>query len=331
MASEVTEESQVGHVRRLVNTLCASAELDAGLCGRAAIIATEAARNIVRHARRGLVVLSTRTAASGPYLDILALDRGPGMPDIAACLRDGYSTAGTAGTGLGAIQRLSTHFDIWSTPGLGTAIWSRLCSAPHCGTTPQDWVDIGGFSLAKPGQIRCGDAWDYTVRPGRATILLCDGLGHGPEAAAAADAAVSFFARSDLPPDELLRQLHPHLRGLRGAAAAAIEFAQGGETLRYAAVGNIAGVLVHPKRRTGLVSQYGTVGVNLPAAVRVDSYPFPLGTVLLLWSDGVTSQANLDGYPGVQRRRPALAAGLLLRDYRRGNDDATCVVVKRRA
>ena len=49
-------------------------------------------------------------------LDVLALDRGPGMSDVDRCLADGYSTAGSPGTGLGAIGRLADQFDIYSSP-----------------------------------------------------------------------------------------------------------------------------------------------------------------------------------------------------------------------
>ena len=65
-------------------------------------------------------------------VEILALDKGPGIRDLERSLRDGYSTAGGAGTGLGAISRLSSEFDVYSPPGKGTALLARIWPGePH--------------------------------------------------------------------------------------------------------------------------------------------------------------------------------------------------------
>ena len=96
-------------------------------CGKAAIVVTEMARNIFLHGKGGEIVIREVPAASSS-LELLALDRGPGMRNIAECLRDGFSTAGTAGTGFGAIKRLSDRFEVFSLPGRGTVVWVRLCA-----------------------------------------------------------------------------------------------------------------------------------------------------------------------------------------------------------
>ena len=103
----VIEESQIGFARRCVVEICQRLGSDETFCGKAAIVVTEMARNLVRHGKGGEIVIREVATAASSSLELLALDRGPGMRNIAECLRDGFSTAGTAGTGFGAIKRLS--------------------------------------------------------------------------------------------------------------------------------------------------------------------------------------------------------------------------------
>src|SRR4051794_20325713 len=104
----VADETQVGEARRAVATASHRIGLGEAAGGAAAVVVTEAASNIVKHAGHGEILV--RSVGAG--LEILALDRGPGVNDLATSLRDGYSTVGTAGTGLGAIRRMASFFDI---------------------------------------------------------------------------------------------------------------------------------------------------------------------------------------------------------------------------
>src|SRR5690606_26160681 len=99
---------------------------------------------------------------------------------IGASLRDGYSTAGSPGTGLGAIKRLSDEFDIYSAPGKGVALLARLRSRRPQSVTPPTPLEIGAVCLPKPGEEVNGDAWAVEWRNGHCVILVVDGLGHGP-------------------------------------------------------------------------------------------------------------------------------------------------------
>jgi anti-sigma regulatory factor (Ser/Thr protein kinase) len=90
--------------------------------GNLAIALTEAAKNIVKHADRGEILLRAWEGESQNWIELIALDQGLGMANVTQCLQDGFSTAGTPGIGLGAIQRLSSRFDIYSYPQLGTVL-----------------------------------------------------------------------------------------------------------------------------------------------------------------------------------------------------------------
>src|SRR5688500_2123976 len=91
--------------------------------GEVAIVVTELATNLVKHARGGELLIR---AVEDGTLEVLAVDRGGGIARPAEVMRDGYSTAGTLGAGLGAVRRLAARFDLYSTPGAGTVVMARL-------------------------------------------------------------------------------------------------------------------------------------------------------------------------------------------------------------
>ncbi len=326
VAVSVTEPNQAGEARRVAVRLAEAIGLDERARGEVAIVATELATNLARYARGGALLIQALDLPAGPTLEMLSIDAGPGMPDVSACLRDGYSTGGTPGNGLGAVRRLSSEFDIHSTPA-GTVVLARVRRA-GAASAPGGY-DWGAISLPAPHETVCGDAWRIAVRGGSLAVMVADGLGHGPLAAAAADLAVRAF---DGQPFEdaaaLIERAHRDLTGSRGAAMAVAAIGQAG--VRYAGVGNIAAVLAGGDRGRGLPSQNGTVGVQIRRVQALD-YEWPARARLVMHSDGLNTRWTLDAYPGLAARHPAVVAAVLWRDCTRGRDDATRVVVGRRA
>ncbi len=93
--------------------------------GDATLIATaisELARNIVAYARRGRITLNVVNGMNRQGISVTASDDGPGIPDIAQALRDGFSTSGSLGLGLPGVRRLVDEFEITSQPGRGTTV-----------------------------------------------------------------------------------------------------------------------------------------------------------------------------------------------------------------
>src|SRR5262245_57905088 len=109
---ELQGPNDVGHARRRASEVARRVGLDAEDQGRVAICVTEAATNAVKHGNGGELLLSAGNHGT-PNLAILALDRGPGMSNLAQSMRDGHSSTGTSGTGLGALSRQSHTFDIF--------------------------------------------------------------------------------------------------------------------------------------------------------------------------------------------------------------------------
>jgi len=322
----IAHASDVAAARRAGQRLADELGFSETRAGRLALIVTEAATNILKHAGTGEIHIGPAQVADGVGIDVLAFDSGPGILDVDACLVDGMSTAGTAGTGLGALRRQADEFDVYTAPGQGAAFFMRLWreAAP---ATPAD-LEVGAVWLPMAGEEECGDGWAVSCDARGATLLAADGLGHGPEAAKAAAAAIGELdAHKGARADALMHAANSALRGTRGAALATARIEYGDDELRFAGVGNIAGCVFDDGRRA-LVSHNGIVGHNM-RKVQEFAMPFRRGALCIMHSDGIQTQWDLDKYPGLAGRSAALVAAVLMRDFIRRRDDAMVLVVRR--
>jgi len=329
----VEEASQIGEARRAAMAVATAAGLGEAERGTLAVVVTELATNLARHARRGRVLLSAvrRGAGGAAGVEVLALDEGPGIANVARAMEDGFSTGGTAGAGLGAVRRMAADFDLYTRPGegggAGTAMVARVWNGADrgAGAVP---LRVGVACVALAGEHVCGDAWVVIPGRDRTLVAVVDGLGHGPAAAAAAAEAVRVvLGRPHAAPAELVQSAHGPLRATRGAAmaVAAVYPAQG--VVRFAGVGNVAAAVHADGSSRGLASHNGTVGHAMRSVheYQVDWAP---DATLIMHTDGINTRWRLDAYPGIVRHDPALLAGVIYRDAARGRDDATVLVVR---
>lgn len=323
----VDEMTQIGEARRAATELAREMGLDATQQGKLAIVAAEAATNLVHHAQGGEILMQACRSDGQPGVELLALDKGPGIADLSRSMRDGVSSSTTPGNGLGAMKRLSSFFDVYSAPGVGTALLCRLWR----GVQPQRRLEYGGISVAKSGEEVCGDAYAVENQPKRGTLLLADGLGHGSDANVAAREARRAFERDpDLAPAAIVERAHGALRSTRGAALAVAEIDFGRKLVRYAGVGNISAAIISGEGVRHMVSHNGTVGHEM-RKLQEFSYPWPEFATLVMHSDGLGSHWDLERYPGLLARDPSLIASVLYRDFCRGRDDVTVVVAREAA
>jgi anti-sigma regulatory factor (Ser/Thr protein kinase) len=324
----VADPSGVAESRRVTVALATRIGLDEDAVGRAALVATEMGTNLVKHAGGGEVLVRPFDDAEGNGLEILALDKGPGMASVVESRRDGHSTSGSPGTGLGAIGRLSDVHEIYSRPGKGTALIARLCHQRR--PARPSGLDVGGVIVAKTGETVSGDGWAVQPRVRGGVLLVADGLGHGPLAAAATAEAIKIFCRGQPErPAGILRAVHDALRATRGAAVAVCDVDDDRNVVTFAGIGNIAAVIASTGTSRSLVSHNGIVGQQM-RTVQEFTYPWPAQGVLVLHSDGLTTHWKLDSYPGLASCHPSLVAGVLYRDFTRGRDDVVVVVARRR-
>ncbi|HEY0593662.1 MAG TPA: ATP-binding protein [Thermoanaerobaculia bacterium] len=318
----VAEVSQVGEARRLAAGLAADSGLPEEDIGRASIVVTELGTNLVTHARGGSIVLGG--GAGRGAIDVVALDSGPGM-HLGAAMRDGFSTAGTMGHGLGAVQRQSDLFEVHTNEGTGTAVLARVVAGRR--TAPAPWY--AAVSAPYAGERENGDCWGaWEVGNGVAVLFIADGLGHGILASEAARAAFEVVARFTAEtPGAIASRVHGALRATRGAAIGVARLDRARGELVFCGIGNIAGTIIHDGRRRSIVSMHGIAG-HQAADFREFSYDLARGSIVVLHSDGISAKWDLAQYGAVLTRDPALIAGLIWRDFRRTNDDATVLVAR---
>ncbi|HEX5434202.1 MAG TPA: SpoIIE family protein phosphatase [Candidatus Angelobacter sp.] len=318
--------TSVSEARRALQKVAIPLGMDEIKAGEAAIIVTEAARNAVVHGGGGQLLLagSRRGESEETRLLILALDSGHGIADLPRAMQDGFSTGSTPGTGLGAIRRLATNFDVFSSMR-GTAVCAELVQPS---TRMPRLLDIAGFAVPVSGEQVCGDACHWIQSENRLAITLVDGLGHGFHAAEAAGEAVQIFQKhSTQPPAEILAYMHDALKKTRGAAAAVAEIRPLSGTITFAGVGNISAAVLSKTLSRNLVSHSGTLG-HVMSRTQEFKVEWPRDAVLVMHSDGVQTRWDLSGYPGLMARSSAIIAGVLYRDFRRERDDSSVVVVK---
>ena len=326
---DVNEPSQVGEARRGSVLMANRLEFDEATCGRLALVVTELGTNLARHAQGGRLLVAVREGPAGAGIEVIAVDNGPGMADVEHCLRDGVTTSTTPGTGLGAVQRLSDEFAAFSAVPGGTVVMARVAPrriGARKGT--QERFSHGAISVPAAGETRCGDDWALVQRDGIASVLVVDGLGHGPDAETAAQACVAAFAEApfDAPCDTLTRA-HAGARGTRGASAAITLLDADARSVTFCGAGNIAARLTSGIGDRSFLCEHGTLGLQVARLQDVDA-AWPDHALLVMHSDGLTGRWDLRKTPGLLQCDPALIAAWLIRDHIGGRDDATIIVVR---
>ena len=324
----IEDRSQIGNARRAAADMAALLEFDETQAGRVGLAITESGTNILKHAGRGRLLLNAIECEGIGGIEIIALDKGPGIADLAASLRDGHSTRGTLGGGLGALSRVSSDFQAYTQPGKGTALrmelWSR--QIPERAVP----IEIGGLCLPKPGEAVSGDGWGVEIYRDQVTILVADGLGHGVDAHQAARLATeTLSAHPREEPLALIDACHGALARTRGAALAVAKLVASGNRGSFAGVGNIVCRVENTSASRHLISYNGIVGHTMRKTKEL-AFSWVEGALLILHSDGLGTHWDLAAYPGLATRHPALIAAVLYRDYDRGRDDVTVVVLRNR-
>ena len=317
----MTDRSSVGEARRAALAVAQSLGFSESRRNDVGIVVTEAATNVVLHAHTGEFLICAAHGENGSYLDLLALDSGAGIYNIPQAFEDGYSTIGTAGQGLGAVQRLSDVSSLYSLPNRGTIFWSRF----QTGTIDAPLLH-GAVNIPIKGEAVCGDGFLALPGKSRSLYMVVDGLGHGAHAAEAAEEAMqTVHMHAGESVSEIIARTHDALKKTRGAVMSVAVVDHERQTLICSGIGNISTVIVSGAASRNVVSQNGTLGAVLPR-IQEFTYPFDSRSMLLMHSDGVGTKWSLASYPGLQARHPQLIAGLLYRDFSRHRDDATVLI-----
>ena len=285
-----------------------------------ALAVTEAATNLDKHASQGSMLLRIARDEGHPGIEMVTIDAGPGFRTGAA-LRDGYSTSGTLGIGLGAIGRLADFCELYSVPGHGTALVARFWPQPRTAVPV-----YAGLVRPITGETECGDVFGAAVTGGGLTGVLCDGLGHGPLAARAAlEAVAAVMEDPAAEPAALVERAHRRIAHTRGGAIGVVQ--SDGRAVRFAGLGNVAATILADGARKGMLSVPGIAG-HQARTIRQFEYAAPDGAAIILHSDGLSSRWEAESLPGLNARDPLVIAAALLAEAGTRRDDAGVLVLK---
>lgn len=345
------DPSAAGATRRAAVALAARLGFPETRQHEIGVAVTEATTNLVRHSREGRLLLRavrwpaaerepvepvTAPLIQAFGLQIVTIDSGPGMSDVAAAMRDGTSSAGTLGVGLGALARLSDVLNLHSNPGHGTVLVATFLSdgrpgssdgRPFAGEEPFVTSRVAGLTRPISGETVCGDAYAVRLAGDGVALLLCDGLGHGELAARAANEATRIFREAPdvSQPLEMLGRIHRGISHTRGAAVTVAVLDPAAGVLRMAGVGNVNGVILSESGRSALTGRPGIAG-HQARGMAETRHPLPPGSLVILHSDGVSPRFDLSAHPGVTSHGALVVAATVLRDAALRRDDASVLV-----
>jgi len=169
------------------------------------------------------------------------------------------------------------------------------------------------------GKVYLDDTYCY--------LILLDVLGHGSDARSVAkQAEVYLDIHHRESPVDVLKGLHSHLTGTRGAVAAFCRLDLETGALEHTGIGNITVKIigsnpVHLVARDGIIGYRAVSPHLLTTTIKPDD-------ILLMHSDGIKSSFNFMNHPGLFSRHAQKIADVIVKDYGTKMDDASCIVMK---
>jgi anti-sigma regulatory factor (Ser/Thr protein kinase)/serine/threonine protein phosphatase PrpC len=325
---EVVHPSDVGAARRAARALAETLGFAPTACEEIALAVTEIATNLVRHAHGGKLILTSLAAEGRPGLQVESQDEGPCIRDVEQALADGFSTAGSRGAGLGAVNRLMDELEITSARRRGTRIVCRKWLREHVASVRICPLAFGAATQPRLNGEMNGDAFVIKQWAESALVGLIDGLGHGQFAHRAAQAARQYVeGHFDLPLAQIFRGTCRACRATRGVVMALARFDWARERIVFASVGNIEARVLTQAEPVRFIIRRGIVGLNAPSPV-VTEHPWPPGNVLVLHSDGLRTHWGWKDFPGLAGQPADVAAQALLQALAKAEDDATALVIR---
>ena len=174
----------------------------------------------------------------------------------------------------------------------------------------------------------CGDAG---LMLEHREVLLCaliDGVGHGPNAASAAEMAKNYIeANSEAPLTEILQGMHEVLKSTQGAVACLCRIDLKSGQLIMSGIGNITCRIFRGLDSERLLSREGILGYMV-SSPREHSYRLDNSDLLLMHSDGVREHFELFEYPGILKGNATAVAERIVETLGKNNDDASCLAVR---
>lgn len=324
-----SERSYFAILKREVAILAASASFPQKRLAEVDIVVAEMVSNLVKHANGGEVLVKLIEEKGVQGIEIICIDNGPGISDVRNMMKDGVSSTNTLGNGLGAIQRLSNFFQIYTQKGWGTILLSRIFAKELPVTQLGNLIEIRSLVIPKPGETESGDNFSFKQTNEYIKLFLGDGLGHGKDAAVAVNTAIEAFSlcESDSPVENI-RFIHNSVKKTRGLVGTIAIFSIKNKQWKICGVGNISTRMFSSVTDKTLTSYNGIIGLNMPKTMNDHLIEYVPGQLMLMCSDGIKSKWDLLKLPSIIRSDLSLLNAALFKDFTRNTDDSSIVSCK---
>lgn len=331
----IEDRSYVSYIKREIHSGAVRARFSENKVGEIDIVVAEITSNLVKHAGRGELLFRFSSSNAEAVIELISIDDGPGISDMTRMMKDGESTTQTLGQGLGAIQRLSDTAQVYSRPRWGTVVYSMIQEKKSNGelfaALPKatGTISINALCVPKARESVCGDGYRVRQTQTGVMIFFADGLGHGPQAKEAVDAAGDLFMNSrTADPVEIIRTIHESIRKTRGLVGTVSVFDTKTNEFCFCGVGNIHTRFYSGIESRNFMSYNGTVGLNIPNSLNVSRTTLERNQHLIMCSDGIQTRWDLSRYPGIFKYSPMVLAASIYKDFTRRNDDASVLIAK---
>lgn len=325
----IQERSFIAFIKRELHNIAAQAGFSESKVGAIDIVVSELTSNMVKHAGSGELLYRFSKERSIPVLEILALDSGPGMKDVVHAMKDGVSTTKTLGQGLGAMNRLSDIFQIYSMPSWGTINYCKVCAKPLPASVGNEDLQLNVLNVSKPGEKVSGDGYHIMQNRKETRIFLGDGLGHGPEAHAAAKSAIDAFRHNrDNDPAEVLRAVHHQVKKTRGLVGTVVIADREVKKWKICGIGNISTRLYDGLVPRNYISYNGIIGLSIPNTLKSHLADIGKHQCIVMSSDGLRTRWDLSQFPSILRYDPLVLAAAIYKDNARKNDDMSILICR---
>jgi len=282
---------------------------------------SEIAINAVRHAKQGTATV--KRTANDKGVEVTIEDSGQGITDLTQVFKDGYSTYGSLGLGLGAARRSVDEMLFNKNDNSGLSITLRTYLP-----IPEEEIDIGAISFSATNESYNGDAYVIKEYSGENILIgVFDGAGTGQKAAISSTIASEAIKRNyKLPLDELVILADKLIK--QSLCERTVEMCLlrlTPDTLECAAIGNVS-VFSRTEPKITFPIQNGSAGMVLPNPVHVTTHPRPKTFFFALHSDGINNR-NIEDFINVTHSSHYIAQNIF-DNLAINHDDATLVVIK---
>lgn len=328
----VEERSYVAYLKREIHQQAiAQKKFTERQAGEIDIVVAEITSNLIKHAGGGEILYRIQnTGDDGALFEIISIDKGQGITDTARMIKDGVSTTRTLGGGLGAINRLSSIFQLYSMPGWGTVLYSAISTTANKSLPPKPLdVEIKAVCVDKPRETVCGDGYSVKHTASEIIVFFGDGLGHGERAQDAVNRAGDFILETtETEPVEILKQMHEKVRKTRGLVATVATCDMKRNEWTVCGVGNILTRVYTGVQYKTYLSYNGTLGLTIPRAMKTSAFPVESNQQIVMCSDGIQSRWDLNRYPGILKYDTTVLAACIYKDFSRRIDDSSILIAK---